>query len=156
MQTESLDRFDLRLLSKLAGAGRVTITDLASVIGLSPSACTRRLQALEAAGVVAGYRAMIDGAAVGLGITAFVEITLDRQNDDSLRAFEAALADCPNVLSCHLMSGTSDYLIRIAARDLADFERLHANVLGHLPGVARIESKFALRQAIDRPLAPIG
>ncbi|MEX2319250.1 MAG: Lrp/AsnC ligand binding domain-containing protein, partial [Bauldia sp.] len=101
-------------------------------------------------------RAVVDAAAIGLGITVFVEITLERQNDDTLRAFETALAACPNVLSCHLMSGSSDYLIRIAAHDLADFERLHANVLGHLPGVARIESKFALRQAVDRPLAPIG
>ena len=83
---------------------------------------------------------MVDAEAIGLGITAFVEITLDRQNDETLRAFEAALAACPNVLSCHLMSGASDYLIRVAARDLPDFERLHANVFGHLPGVARIES----------------
>ena len=106
--------------------------------------------------MIRGYRAMVDPAALGLGITIFVEITLERQNDDTLRAFETALAKCPNVLSCHLMSGSSDYLIHIVARDLPDFERLHANVLGHLPGVARIESKFALREAIDRPLAPIG
>ena len=95
-------------------------------------------------------------AAAGLGIDIFVEISLERQNDAALRAFEAALAACPNVLSCHLMSGSSDYLIHMAARDLPDFERLHANVLGHLPGVARIESKFALRSVIDRPLTPIG
>ncbi len=99
---------------------------------------------------------MVDPAAAGLGITAFVEITLERQNDDALRAFEAALARCPNVLSCHLMSGSSDYLVEMAARDLTDFEHLHATVLGHLPGVARIESKFALREVIDRPLMPIG
>ena len=110
---------------------------------------------LEASHIIAGFRAMIDAEAVGLGITAFVEITLDRQNDEALRAFERALADCPNVLSCHLMSGTSDYLIRVAARDLHDFQDLHARVLGHLPGVARIESKFALREVIDRPLIPI-
>ena len=110
---------------------------------------------MENAGVITAYHAIIDPAAIGLGITVFVEITLERQNDDTLRAFESALAGCSNVLSCHLMSGASDYLIRIAARDLPDFERLHANVLGHLPGVARIESKFALREVIDRPPAPI-
>ncbi len=151
-----LDAFDRKIIAALAADGRMTSVDLAGKVGLSPSACTRRLQALETAGVIGGYRAVIDAAAVGLGITAFVEITLDRQNDDTLRAFEHALAKCPNVLSCHLMSGSSDYLIRIVARDLGDFERLHANVLGHLPGVARIESKFALREAIDRPLVPIG
>jgi DNA-binding Lrp family transcriptional regulator len=106
--------------------------------------------------VIAGYRAVIDPEAVGLGITAFVEITLDRQNDEALRTFEAALAKCPNVLSCHLMSGASDYLIRVAAHDLTDFQKIHSDVFGHLPGVARIESKFALRVAIDRPLVPIG
>jgi Lrp/AsnC family leucine-responsive transcriptional regulator len=150
-----LDEFDRKITRALAGNGRLSAVDVANQVGLSASACTRRLQALEGAGVIRGYRAMIDPAAVGLGINIFVEITLERQNDDTLRAFEKGLAKCPNVLSCHLMSGSSDYLIHIVARDLPDFERLHANVLGHLPGVARIESKFALREAIDRPLVPI-
>ncbi len=151
-----LDTFDRKILSVLATNGRLTTVELAARVGLSPSACTRRLQALEGAGVIHGYRAMLDAEAIGLGINIFVEIALERQNDDSLRAFEAALATCPNVLSCHLMSGSSDYLVHMVARDLPDYERLHANVLGHLPGVARIELKFALREAIDRPLAPIG
>ena len=151
-----LDDFDRKIVTALAGNGRLSAVDLAGQVGLSPSACTRRLQALESSGVIHGYRAVLDPVAVGLGINIFVEITLERQNDDTLRAFEASLVDCPNVLSCHLMSGSSDYLIHIVARDLPDFERLHANVLGHLPGVARIESKFALREAIDRPLVPIG
>ena len=151
-----IDAFDRKIVAALAAEGRLTAVELAARVGLSPSACTRRLQALEASGVIRGYRALIDPAAVGLGIDIFVEITLERQNDDTLRAFEKGLAACPNVLSCHLMSGSSDYLIHIVARDLPDFERLHANVLGHLPGVARIESKFALREAIDRPLVPIG
>jgi Lrp/AsnC family transcriptional regulator, leucine-responsive regulatory protein len=151
-----LDSFDRKIVAALAADGRLTTVDLAARIGLSPSACTRRLQGLEAGGVIRGYRAMLNADAIGLGINIFVEITLERQNDDTLRAFEAALAACPNVLSCHLMSGSSDYLVHMAARDLPDFERLHANVLGHLPGVARIESKFALREAIDRPLVPIG
>ena len=151
-----MDDFDRRIVTALAENGRLTAVELASRAGLSPSACTRRLQALEASGVIRGYRAMIDPGAIGLGINIFVELTLEKQNDDTLRAFETALAKCPNVLSCHLMSGSSDYLIHMVARDLPDFERLHANVLGHLPGVARIESKFALREAIERPLAPIG
>ncbi len=151
-----LDVFDRKIVTALAAEGRLTAVDLAARVGLSPSACTRRLQSLEAEGAIRGYQAVLDPAAVGLGINIFVELTLEKQNDDTLRAFEAALADCPNVLSCHLMSGSSDYLIHMVARDLPDFERLHANVLGHLPGVARIESKFALREAINRPLVPIG
>lgn len=149
------DAFDRKMMATLAGEGRLTAVELAGRVGLSPSAVTRRLQALEADGAITGYRASIDPAAAGLGVDIFVEITLDRQNDEALRAFEAKLAECPNVLSCHLMSGASDYLIHLVARDIRDFERLHSETLGHLPGVARIESKFALREVIDRPLAPI-
>ena len=151
-----MDQFDRKIIAALAGDGRLSTVELANRVGLSPSACTRRIQNLEASGIIAGYRAIIHPHAIGFGITAFVEITLERQNDDTLRAFEGSLAACPNVLSCHLMSGSSDYLVQIVARDLPDFERLHANVLGHLPGVARIESKFALRTAIDRPLTAVG
>lgn len=151
-----LDEFDRRIVGALAREGRLSAVELAERIGLSASAATRRLQRLEADGVISGYRAVLDPNVLGLGITAFVEISLDRQNDEALRAFEAAAKKCPNILSLYLMSGASDYLLRIVARDLPDFERLHANVLGHLPGVARIESKFALREAIDRPLVPIG
>ncbi|MCX5497750.1 Lrp/AsnC family transcriptional regulator [Kaistia dalseonensis] len=151
-----LDEFDRKIVGHLAREGRLSAVELADRIGLSPSAATRRLQRLEAERVINGYRAVIDPGAIGLGITAFVEISLDRQNDEALKAFEAAARKCPNILSLYLMSGTSDYLLRIVARDLPDFERLHANVLGHLPGVARIESKFALREAIERPLVPIG
>ncbi len=151
-----IDAFDRKIIAALAGDGRLSTVEVAARVGLSPSACTRRNQALETAGVIAGYRALVEPKALGLGITAFVEITLERQNDDTLRAFEQALATCPNVLTCHLMSGASDYLVQIVARDLADFERLHANVLGHLPGVSRIESKFSLRKAVDRPLVAIG
>jgi DNA-binding Lrp family transcriptional regulator len=151
-----IDSFDRHILSTIANEARLSIVDLAARVGLSPSACTRRLQALEAEGVIRGYRAVLEPVAIGLGITVFVEISLDRQNDEALRAFEAAAARSPNILSCHLMSGTSDYLLHVVAHDLADFEHIHANVLGHLPGVARIESKFALREAIDRPLTPIG
>ena len=108
-----LDQFDRKIVAALAENGRLTTVELSSRVGLSPSACTRRVQNLEAAGIIAGYRALIDPHAIGLGITAFVEITLERQNDDTLRAFESGLAACPNVLSCHLMSGVE----RLPGRD---------------------------------------
>ncbi|MCP4384486.1 MAG: Lrp/AsnC family transcriptional regulator [Hyphomicrobiales bacterium] len=151
-----IDQIDRKIIAALARDGRLTAVELSNRIGLSPSACTRRLQGLEAAGIITGYRALVDPTTVGLGVKVFVEVTLERQNDDALKAFEIALSECPNVLSCHLMSGSSDYLIELVARDLSDFEQVHANVLSRLPGVFRIESKFALRQAVDRPLAPIG
>lgn len=151
-----IDAFDRKIIAALVHEGRLSAVEIAGRVGLSPSACTRRIQSLEAAGIIAGYRGLVDAKKVGLGVTAFVEVTLERQSDEALKAFEAALAKCPNVLSCHLMSGGSDYLIELVARDLSDFERLHATVLGRLPGVFRIESKFALRKAVDRPLEPIG
>src|SRR6185503_4592140 len=108
-----MDEFDRKILRVLAADGRLTAVEVASRVGLSPSAVTRRIQGLESSGAIRGYRAMVDPASAGLGINIFVEITLERQNDDTLRAFEAALATSPNVLSCHLMSGSSDYLIHI-------------------------------------------
>ena len=151
-----LDGFDRKIVAALAGNGRMTTVDLASRVGLSPSACTRRLQALEAAGVIAGYRAIVDAEAIGLGITAFVEITLDRQNDEALRTFERALADVPQRALLPPDVGHQRLSHPRGGARPARLPGLHAKVLGHLPGVARIESKFALREVIDRPLVPIG
>ena len=149
-----IDRFDAKILSELAQEGRLTAVELSSRVGLSASACTRRLQALESGGVIAGYRAVLDEAALGFGVTAFIEVSLERQSDEALKAFETAVAESPHVLACHLMSGSSDYLIEMIVRDLADFERVHAAFLARLPGVSRIESKFSLRKVVDRPLIP--
>lgn len=150
-----IDRFDANIITELARSGRLTAVELSGRVGLSASACTRRLQALESSGIIAGYRAVLDQEALGFGVTAFVDVTLERQSDDALKAFEAAVAESPHVLACHLMSGSSDYLIEMVVHDLADFEKVHAAFLGRLPGVSRIESKFSLRKVVDRPLVPV-
>ena len=150
-----LDRIDIAILETLQKDGRIPNAALAEKVGLSQSACSRRLDNLEKAGTIRGYHARLSNNALGHQMTAIVHISLSGQFEKTLSDFEAAIKRCPNVLSCHLMSGSSDYLVQIVARDLPDFERLHANVLGHLPGVARIESKFALRKAIDRPLVAV-
>ncbi|MHA1549729.1 MAG: Lrp/AsnC family transcriptional regulator [Alphaproteobacteria bacterium] len=152
---DALDSFDQKIVAALADDGRLTVAEVAARVGLSPSACTRRIQNLERTGVISGYRALIEPARIGLGVSIFVEITLERQSSDTLRAFEDGLRRCPNVVTCHLMSGTSDYLVHLIAPDLEGFERLHAETLGQLPGVSRIESKFSLRRVVDRPVAPI-
>ncbi|RME63358.1 MAG: Lrp/AsnC family transcriptional regulator [Alphaproteobacteria bacterium] len=141
-----LDRIDRAILAALERQGRLSNVELAQRVGLSASACSRRVLALEAAHVIQGYRAVIDPAARGMGVNAIVEITLKGQGDAYLSAFEAAVAQCPNILSCDLMSGTADYVLRVGARDLGDFERLHREVLSRLPGVSRIESSFVLRR----------
>ena len=119
--------------------------DLAQAVGLSPSACLRRVRELEAAGTIAGYVALVDRKAAGKPTDVFVEITLQAQSEDVLSAFEAAVRTIEDVRECHLMSGDADYLLRVATGGAADFERIHREHLSRLPAVARMRSSFALR-----------
>ncbi len=123
---------------------------LAQRVGLSQSACSRRLDLLEKGGVILGYHARLSNELLGHGMTAIVHISLSGQFEKSLAEFEAAITRCPNVLSCHLMTGEYDYVVRIAARDLADYERIHRQWLTQMPHVTRINSAFALREIVDR------
>ena len=146
----SLDRMDIAILETLQKDGRISNASLAEAIGLSQSACSRRLDNLEKSGVIRGYHARLSNAAMGHGMTAIVHISLSGQFEKSLREFETAIKRCPNVLSCHLMSGEYDYILRIAAKDLADYERIHKQWLSAMPHVTKINSTFALREVIDR------
>lgn len=145
-----LDRIDIAILEALQADGRISNAALADKVGLSQSACSRRLDALEKGGVVRGYHARLSNAALGHGMTAIVHISLSGQFEKTLADFEAAIRLCPNVVSCHLMSGEYDYIVRIAARDLPDYERIHKEWLTAMPHVTRINSSFALREVIDR------
>lgn len=146
----ALDRTDYRLLRVLQDDARISHVELAERVGLSPSACARRVQQLEKSGLVRGYRAEIDLAQLGLTTTVIIRITLESQSEGALAAFEKAVLRIPDVLSCHLMSGSDDYLLVLLARDIEDFERIHKRHLSRLPGVARIHSSFAMRQVIRR------
>ncbi len=152
-----LDRIDLALLRALLANARATQVELGERIGLSPTACARRIAALEASGVITGYHAALDLRALGFEVTLLVTITLDRQREDYLAAFEAAVGACPNVTACFLLSGGSDYLLQVMARDIPDFERIHKEQISRLPGVARIQTSFAIREVIRRdvPLEPL-
>ncbi|MBO6519780.1 MAG: Lrp/AsnC family transcriptional regulator [Rhodospirillales bacterium] len=145
-----LDSIDHSIVSVLQEDGRISNVQLAEKVGLSPSACLRRVQILEDRGIITGYAAMIDAAALGRSTHIIVAITLDRQSEDYLSAFEIAVADCPDVMECYLMAGDADYVLRLQARDAADYERIHKEYLSRLPGVARIQSSFALRQVVRR------
>lgn len=144
------DRIDRQLLAALQADGRVTNTELAQRVGLSQSACLRRVQRLEQAGVIEGYGARVNPAALGKGETVFIEITLSGQSEAVLDAFERAAAASPDILECHLMAGDYDYLLRVAVADTADYERLHRKQLAAFPHVARIRSHFALRRVARR------
>jgi len=147
MNTE-LDRIDREILRLLQQDGRLANAQLADAVALSPSACLRRLQRLESSGVIEGYAARLDGAAIGRPNTVFIEVTLNSQGSNALDAFERAVAACPAVLECHLMSGDFDYLLRVAVADMADYERLHRQQLAAFPHVARIRTAFAMRAVV--------
>ncbi len=146
-----LDAIDITILSELQRDARIANVTLADRAGLSPSACSRRLDSLEKSGIIRGYHARLSSRALGHPIIVIVYMTLEGQSVAHLTAFEEAVKKCPNVLICYLMSGTSDYILRIAARDLADYERIHKEWLSTMPGVVRMTSSFALREVINRP-----
>lgn len=145
-----LDKLDRDLLRLLQADGRLANAELAQRIGLSPSACFRRLQRLESSGVIAGYTALLDGEAIGRPNTVFIEVTLDSQGSAALDAFERAVQACPDVLECHLMSGDIDYLLRVAVADMRDFERVHRQQVAGFPHVARLRTAFAMRAVVPR------
>lgn len=146
-----LDTIDIAILRTLQENGRIANANLAEKVGLSPSACSRRLDILEKSGAIRGYHARLSNKALNHKMTAIVHISLSGQFEKTLSEFEAAVKRCPNVLVCYLMSGEYDYILRVAARDLQDYERIHKEWLSALPHVVRINSSFALREIIDRP-----
>ncbi|MBJ3761353.1 Lrp/AsnC family transcriptional regulator [Maribius pontilimi] len=150
-----IDALDRRILALLQEQGRLSNADLSERVALSPSACHRRVARLEKAGVIAGYVALLDRALLARGTTAFVEITLSGQADEVLDTFEAAVARIPEVLECHLMAGSADYLLKVVVRDTEDFAQLHRQYLARLPGVAQMQSSFALRRVRETTAIPV-
>lgn len=140
-----LDTTDCRILRVLQQQGRITNAELAELINLSPSACHRRVQRLESEGYIQSYHARLDLKRIGRMTVVFVEITLSGQSDEILDAFEREVRLVPDVLECHLMAGSADYLLKIVAADTEDFARIHRRYLSRLPGVAQMQSSFALR-----------
>lgn len=140
-----MDRADLVLLAALQRDSSRSIADLGELAAVSTSACHRRIRALEAAGIIAGYGARIDPRKLGLQLEAFVEITLTSQSRETMERFERAAADFDEILECHLMSGGADYRLRVAARDLEQFDQIHRNCLARLPGVGSMRTSFAIR-----------
>lgn len=151
----SLDQTDRRILGVLQKQGRISNSDLAEAVNLSASACHRRMQRLETDGYIRGYVALLDARKMQLPTTVFVEITLSGQADEVLDAFEKAVARIPDVLECHLMAGTADYLLKVVAEDTEDFARIHRQYLARLPGVAQMQSSFALRTVFKTTALPV-
>ena len=150
-----LDSLDERILVALQKEGRISNAELSERVHLSPSACHRRVQRLERDGYIRGYVALLDPRRIGRPTTVFVEITLSGQADEVLDAFERAVALIPDVLECHLMAGSADYLLKVVARDTEDFARIHRRYLAALPGVAQMQSSFALRTVRQTTALPV-
>jgi Lrp/AsnC family transcriptional regulator, leucine-responsive regulatory protein len=151
----NLDEIDRRILKALQQQGRMSNSDLSEKVHLSPSACHRRVQRLEAEGYIRGYVALLDARKMGVPTTVFVEITLQGQADEVLDAFEKAVARIPAVLECHLMAGSADYLLKVVAENTEDFARIHRQFLARLPGVGQMQSSFALRTVSNTTALPI-
>jgi Lrp/AsnC family leucine-responsive transcriptional regulator len=150
-----LDSIDRKLLVALQKRGRMSNADLSEKVNLSPSACHRRVQRLEADGYIRDYVALLDARKIGVPTTVFVEITLQGQADEVLEAFEKSVARIPDVLECHLMAGSADYLLKVVAEDTEDFARIHRQYLARLPGVGQMQSSFALRTVFKTTALPL-
>ena len=145
---QNLDQIDRRIIKVLRRNARITNVALAAEIGLSPSACLRRVKALEDQGTIRGYTAIVAGPGIRDRHVIIVRISLERQTEDVLNRFEAELAGHPEIRECYLMTGEEDYLLRVEAEGAADYERIHKDILSRLPGVSRINSSFAIRSVL--------
>jgi len=156
MPKNELDAIDCNILNVLQEDARISNVDLSERVNLSPSPCLRRVRRLESEGTIRSYVTLLDPAEVGLPVSVFVQVSLERQVDDALEKFERAIITRPEVMECYLMTGDSDYLLRVVAPDLEAFQRFLLEHLTRIPGVASIKSSFALKQVSYRTALPLG
>jgi Lrp/AsnC family leucine-responsive transcriptional regulator len=146
MHHAEIDSIDRKILWLLQNNARMANVELADKVNLSPSPCLTRVKALEGAGFIDRYVALLNPAAVGLGVNVFVQVRLERQVEATLNTFERAVAERREVMECYLMTGTSDYLLRVVVADLEEFQRFVTEVVAKIPGVGNIQSSVALKQ----------
>ncbi|WP_424933691.1 Lrp/AsnC family transcriptional regulator [Amaricoccus macauensis] len=152
---EHLDRVNAEILTLLQSDGRLSNAKLAEKLSLSETPCWRRLKRLEEEGFIEGYQANLNRRKLGLGVLAFVQLSCSEHDPESTRAFQRAVQDCPNILSCHNTTGSDDFLIVAVARDLDDYSTFVENVLRRLPGVTGIRSNLSLRELKSSTCLPV-
>lgn len=155
MASHELDKVDSRILQILARDGRISWRDLAEAVGLSLTPTLRRVRRLQDEGFILGFTARFNEERLGVGITMYVSVALERQTEETLKVFERRIADVPEVMSCHLMTGQGDYMLRIVVSDLASYQRFMLDVLTRIPGVAHIQSSLAIKPVFQRAAPPI-
>lgn len=146
---KKLDQISRRILQELTSDGRISNIDLAQKVGLSPSACLRRVQELERSGVISGYRVVLNPAAVGIGFTAYMAVGLSEHSKAAQDAFEKSISRSPEVIECHNITGNVEYLLRVEAADLTAYKHFHTEVLGALPQVKSITSYVVMGSPKD-------
>ena len=146
LRRHELDAIDRRILAALQENARIANTELAAAVGLSPAPCLRRVRALEEDGVIRKHVSLVNPGAVGLPVSVFVSISLERQVEEALKRFERVILARPEVMECYLMTGDADYLLRVVCADLAAYERFVLDHLTKVPGVSSIRSSFTLKQ----------
>lgn len=151
----AFDSIDRRILQELQDNARISNTELARAVGLSPSPCLRRMRRLEESGVIRGHATLLDPVRLGLGVSVFVHVSLEKQVEEALETFEAAVTARPEIVECYLMTGDADYLLRVVVPDLSAYERLIIEHLTRIPGVANIRSSFSLKQVKYRTQLPL-
>ncbi len=156
MPRKSLDEIDRRILAVLQDNARVANVDLAGRVGVSASPCWRRVRELEESGVISRYVTLAEPAALGLQVSVFVQVTLEKQIEAALEHFESAVLARPEVMECYLMTGDADYHLRVVAEDLPAYERFLMDHLTRVPGIANIRSSFALKQVKYTTALPLG
>ena len=149
------DRVDRAIVTRLQQDGRIANVDLADAVSLSPSACLRRVKALEASGIIAGYHAEVSRARAGLGLTVFIGLTVDGHSRQTSQEIERALLDIPAVVACYLVSGSDDFLIEAAIPDLGSYETVLLDQILAIPAVATARSTFAIRTVLSRGPLPL-
>jgi Lrp/AsnC family leucine-responsive transcriptional regulator len=151
-----LDRYDRQILAVLQEDGRISNQDLADRIGLSPSPCLRRVRALEEAGFLVGYRALVNPKALGLSLTALIHISMDQHTPERFAAFEGAVREIPEVLECLLITGQdADYQLKVVVKDMDAYQDLLLNKVTRIKGVTGVHSSFVLRKVVDRTALPV-
>ncbi|HEY4703511.1 MAG TPA: Lrp/AsnC family transcriptional regulator [Streptosporangiaceae bacterium] len=149
------DRVDRAIVSRLQVDGRLPNVDLAEAVSLSPSACLRRVKALESSGIIAGYRAEVDRVRAGLGLTVFIELKVESHSQETSAQLEAALTAIPAVVACYLISGTADFFVEVVVPDLAAYEQLLLGQILAIPQVVSAQSNFAIRTVLNRGPLPL-
>ena len=155
MPHRQLDAIDRRILEHLQDNARISNVDLAARVGISASPCWRRVRELEESGVISNYVTLIDAASVGLTVSVFVNVSLERQVERELDVFQNAIRERPEVMECYLMTGEADFLLRVVVPDLMAYERFLMDHLTRVPGIASIRSSFALKQVKYRTALPL-